>query len=60
MSIEYRTVDSRGNIYRVTDLFDQFGNETTNSAIAVTCVVRLDDDHWWSTEARRIPIYPVH
>ena len=59
MSIEFRTVDDRGVIYRVTDLFDRHGHATTDPELAVSCVIHTDEC-LWATTTDDVPIYTVH
>ena len=59
MSIEYRTVDCMGNVYRVTDLRDQFDKPTTDPAQAECCIVHSMNQQY-ATTTDECPVYAVH
>jgi len=56
----YITVDPFGRIYEVTNLFDRFGQDTTDPARASTCVIMISKDNWLPSDATDVPIYTVH
>ena len=53
------TVDSQGNLYEVTMMFDREGHLTNEPSLASTCVVVFCGDHI-PQDADDIPIYTVH
>lgn len=60
MTIRFITFDFNARTCEVTDLFDKFGERTTDPILASSCVVKLDHDHWVPQDANNIPIYSVH
>lgn len=52
--------DQDGNIYPVTNLFDENGLETTDLSRAETFVAKLDEDNWLSEHTDGITIHTVH
>jgi hypothetical protein len=54
------TVDEHGRILPITNLFDMFGNETTELSLAVTCVVKFGPNAWLDEDVAFVPIYTVH
>jgi hypothetical protein len=60
MSIRYLTIDSLGRIYNITDLFDMFGNDTIDPALAHTCVVETEEKSFKPLPTDDIPIYTWH
>lgn len=56
----YVTVDAFARIWEVTNLYNQFGNDTTDPALAESCVIRIDDHTWISGTTDIYPVYSVH
>lgn len=55
------TFDHLGTMYYITKMFDQFAEETTDHALAVSCVIEFGPDGpWQSASCDDVPIYPVH
>lgn len=54
------TIDYATNVYEVTNLYDQFGNDTEEPTLAKSCVIMLAKDRWVSEETINVPIYTVH
>lgn len=54
------TIDAYANVYEVSGLIDQFGKDTEDPILAVTCVIKLAHDRWLPQETIDIPIYTVH
>lgn len=54
------TIDFAGRIYEVTNLVDRFAKDTHYPDEAVTCVIKLDADHWVPQDTEFVPIYTVH
>jgi hypothetical protein len=61
MSPRYLTIDHLGRIYKITDLFDMFGRDTSDPALASTCLVELPDEkNFKPLSTDDIPIYTMH
>jgi hypothetical protein len=57
----YITVDPFGRIWPVTNLYDQFSNDAEDPALAISCVVKIDDDdRWISGLVEDYPVYTAH
>lgn len=52
-------VDYLANIYEVTSMFDRLGHETSDPALASTCVVRCGDN-FVVQDCDDVPVYTVH
>jgi len=61
MTIRYVTVDQFARVLEVTNLIDEFGNDTTDPNLAASCVIKINDEAWRATAVDGdIPIYTVH
>lgn len=49
-----------GDVFEVTDLFDQHGAKTLNVSDAKVCVIKFADDEWASAEIDARTIHRVH
>lgn len=58
--VRHITVDFMGNILEVTNMYNRFGNDTNDPALATACVVALPDGRWWSVTCDTVPVYTVH
>lgn len=52
--------DSEGNIYPVTNLFDENGCEIDDPARAETFVAKITETEWLSEHVDSIAIHTVH
>lgn len=60
MTPRYITIDFCGRVHEVTNLYDRFGNDTTDPRLAATCVIRLSANEWVPGDTDDVPIYTVH
>jgi hypothetical protein len=58
--IRYVTVTDRAEVLEVTDMFNIFGENTTDPSLATACVIKLPDGRWWTASTDDVPIYTVH
>ena len=54
------TIDPYGHLYEVTNLYDQFAEDTNDPGIAVSCVINIGNGQWVSGLVEDYPVYTVH